>query len=160
MVLSVRDADESDSRDIWAWRNDPVTRQNSRNKEEIPWENHVNWYSKALENPGKKLFVGIDGEIKVGRIMFDKIGEGLAEVGVIIAPEGRGRGYGSELIRIGSLEYFSREESIREILAECQRDNPASFKAFERAGYVKRDEYKRYGDERDNKYFYYFLTRT
>ncbi|MDP2628631.1 MAG: GNAT family N-acetyltransferase, partial [Nanoarchaeota archaeon] len=153
MVLTIRDANEEDSEDIWNWRNDSVTRQNSRNKEEIPWENHVGWYVKALLNQNKKIFVGMDGETKVGRIMFDIIEGGLSEVGVVIAPEGRGRGYGSELIRIGSLEYFSREESINEILAEIQRNNPASIRVFEKAGYVKRENYKRYGEEKDAKYF-------
>jgi len=159
MVLTIRNAREEDSEDIWRWRNDSVTRQNSRSKEEIPWENHVSWYANALTNPNKKIFVGMDGETKVGRIMFDKIKDGLAEVGIVVAPEGRGRGYGSELIRIGSLEYFSREESVREILAEIQRNNPASIRVFEKAGYVKREEYPRYGDGKDTKYFYYFLNR-
>ncbi len=159
MVLEIRYAKESDSENLWKWRNDPITREFSRNSDEIPWESHVKWYGKALENPSKKIFVGVSEGVGIGRIMFDRLEGNIAETGIVIAPEGRGKGHGSELIRSSSERYFSIENGVDEILAEILKINPASIRAFEKAGYVKREGYQRYGDERDNKYYFYFLTR-
>jgi hypothetical protein len=45
--MKIRHALESDSKYLWQWRNDPQTRQNSVNQDEISWGDHNNWFTAS-----------------------------------------------------------------------------------------------------------------
>jgi hypothetical protein len=40
MSLCLRIATPEDSHQLWQWRNDPVTRANSKTNEQVPFERH------------------------------------------------------------------------------------------------------------------------
>lgn len=52
-MITARLATSEDSRDLWIWRNDPVTRAMSITTEEVAWDAHTNWYEKSLSNPNR-----------------------------------------------------------------------------------------------------------
>jgi L-amino acid N-acyltransferase YncA len=122
-----RPATPDDARDVWLWRNDPLTRAMSRNTDEVAWEGHAAWFEKALANPAITLLIGeVEGE-KVGMVRFDHGPE--TEVSINVNPACRGRGYGLALLR----------QSIAlaggEVFAEIRDENLASRRMFERAGF-------------------------
>ena len=60
--------------------------------------------------------------------------DGLAEFSVNISPKRHGKGFGSEAIRLGS-DHAYTDWGVP-IMAWIRKDNTASVKAFEKAGYT------------------------
>ncbi len=58
-----------------------------------------------------------------------------AEIGLLIGPaEVRGKGYGTEAIRLAGQHAFARHDMLK-VTAGCYATNHASIRAFERAGF-------------------------
>ena len=55
----LREAQRSDSYQIWQWANDPVVRASSFSPDPIPWETHVAWFESQLQNPNSLFFVAM-----------------------------------------------------------------------------------------------------
>ncbi len=133
--ITLRPADINDSEDIFRWRNDPITRANSFNSSMIQWHEHEQWLGKALAQSDRLLLIGIDESRKIGIVRFDLKQPGEAEININLAPECRGRGYGTALIQEASEHLFQHHPAVRVIYAKVKPDNPASLRAFEKAGY-------------------------
>lgn len=131
MNINIRKAGSADCEDIFVWRNDEKTVESSFNSAIIPYEEHLLWYRKTLEDDDRIIFIGEDpaGE-KFGMIRFDKVNTDTYEVSVNLAPEYRGRGLGAELITQASGLVKGR------LLAKIKAGNPASVRAFKKSGYV------------------------
>lgn len=134
-IISVLRATARDCKAIWRWANDPGTREVSFTKSAIPWENHRAWYRRKLTDTGCLFLVGYSHRgRRVGMIRFDSTVEGIV-VSVNLAPNARGRGIGSILIRRGT-EQAAVFFGNRPIMAWVLPENPASKRVFEKAGYV------------------------
>ena len=144
-ALSIRRAVEADSKDIWLWRNDPITKTNSINIDDICWDNHQLWFSKSLQNPDLFLYIGIDTEnTKIGLCLFDVSGN-EAKVSINLNPAFRNKKL-SEPLLIGSIRQFYKSSSIV-LHATIKHFNIASEKCFKKAGFMHiggDDEYKYY----------------
>jgi UDP-2,4-diacetamido-2,4,6-trideoxy-beta-L-altropyranose hydrolase len=122
-----------DCRRVWEWANDPVTRAVSFSSAPIRWETHVEWFLSKLGDPSCMFLIAEDTEGNpVGQVRYDKDKEGKM-ISVSVAPEFRGRGYGTAMIVL-SLDEFQRR--YFEIHAYIKPDNLASIRAFEKAGFV------------------------
>jgi RimJ/RimL family protein N-acetyltransferase len=146
MNLTLRLADESDCKFIYEWRNDPDARNNSRCKEEIPYSEHEVWFKRSLENSDRKIYIGIDNGERIGQVRFDRENSTTAEISVTIDPRKIGKGYGTSLIKEGSIRYLN-ESGVEIIRAEAFRSNPASFRAFENAGYILVRDFDYHGEQ-------------
>jgi len=122
-----RAATPDDARDVWEWRNDPLTRAMSRNSDEVAWAGHEAWFLRTLADPATTLLIGEVGGEKVGMVRFDHGPE--TEVSINVNPACRGRGYGLALLQAGIAQVGG------EIFAEIKDDNLASRRMFERAGF-------------------------
>tara|TARA_B100000131_G_scaffold310012_1_gene341177 strand:+ start:278 stop:754 length:477 start_codon:yes stop_codon:yes gene_type:complete len=141
MTITVVNADKSHSRDIWEWRNDPISRSFSRNKEEIEWDEHQTWFEKSLTNPKKFLYVGISIEsnkMPMGIIRFDLIDpkKYFYEVSINISPIMRGKGIGRFLLNYGTQAFNCEVKKCNRIYAEVKTDNLSSILLFTSAGYT------------------------
>lgn len=143
-------ANELHSRDIWLWRNDPLTRAMVRNSDYVEWNTHKKWYSKMLEDRGHLLLYGVLGENGIGVVRFDRFNKDLAEVSININPDYRKKGLSSELLLKSCIVAFEKLGVIK-LFAEIKKDNFASQKAFEKIGFLKVEEEK-------NIYFHYEIT--
>jgi ribosomal protein S18 acetylase RimI-like enzyme len=129
--MILRNATEADALDVWAWRQDPLTRAMSRSAEAVELASHMAWFAKALADPARMLLIGeADGE-KVGMVRFDR-GE-VTEVSINVNPQHRGRGLGFTLLS----EALNRVEG--DVWAEVKDENLASRRLFERAGFELHD---------------------
>tara|TARA_B100000212_G_scaffold297265_1_gene240976 strand:- start:155 stop:634 length:480 start_codon:yes stop_codon:yes gene_type:complete len=156
MSLNIVSANLSHSKDIWRWRNDPITRSFSKNTNEVSWEDHDSWFRKSLTNPNRYLYIGVSAtpeyEESIGIVRFDIFSSypEHSKVSINIAPRVRGKRFGYLLLKEGT-ENFAREikRSIR-IFAEVNINNLASIRLFTSSGYSSCDH--------DNtNYYQYFL---
>ena len=124
-----------DCRLIWEWANDPATRAWSFAQDPVPWEQHRVWFETKLTDPLTHLYVALDaGRVPAGQIRFQVEGE-AATVSVSLAPEQRGKGYGAEIIRLGTQQIWATTE-VTQIHAYIKLGNDASIRAFAKAGFV------------------------
>ncbi len=95
--LQLRKATLDDAKMLFEWYNDPVTRKNSRNSNSISYEEHIAWFTKALQNPLRLLYIAEDNSIAVGTIRAEK-GKDNTELSWTIAPNMRSKGYGKAMV--------------------------------------------------------------
>lgn len=72
------------------------------------------------------------GMVKIRHYLTDALREHGGHIGYSLIPEARGKGLGTELLRLGLEE--ARELGIKEVLATCRANNIPSRKAIERNG--------------------------
>lgn len=137
MTLSIREIRGDDARLLYKWANDPVTRSASFNSNPIEWETHVEWLINSINSVKRVLYLIMDDETPVGTVRFDK--EDKIIVGVTVAPDQRGKGYGARIIERACSQYSS-ENGFGKIYAYIKPDNLASIKAFQKAGFVYLDQ--------------------
>jgi RimJ/RimL family protein N-acetyltransferase len=101
----------------------------------IDEEQHKTWFSKALQDPGRILLIGIHLNKKVGMVRFDRNREKLWEANIVIAPKFRGRGLGKLFLDM-ALKYFFSEHPEASLLAEIRRCNATSQRLFFSLGFV------------------------
>ena len=133
-------ADDCDM--LFAWANDPLTRENSHNKAPIQYEAHVQWLQSKLDSPDCWIFLVIKDNMPVALLRLDKK-ENDVLLAYSVAPECRGKGIGTEAIAM--LPAIIKNENIQceRIVADVYKSNIASIKIFLNAGYQRHenDEY-------------------
>ena len=125
--LTLRFAEEQDAEMLLSWRNDPKTRQWSREQDVIELEDHLRWLRAVLQNPLVTIFVAYFAEQPVGTIRTD-FREGLCELSWTVAPAARGMGIA------GRMASMLADQIDDTIVAFVQRGNEPSIRVAEKAG--------------------------
>ena len=133
-MVYLRKAEKGDMDLLFKWANDPVVRANSFNSELIPYENHVKWFDKMMEDPAILQFILIDDDTPVGQIRLNVDGE-EAEIGYSIGSEFRGQGYGHRILQLIAEEFDTEYPCVKTLIAKVKPENIASKKLFESEGY-------------------------
>jgi len=122
-----------DSADLLRWRNDPVTRANSRNTAEVSPDDHQAWMRVCMSpsHPKGKVWIAdVDGtSVGMVRIAAD------CEVSINVAPEHRGKGYSKTM-----LKQALDQMKVPYLFAEIKQTNAASRHIFEQCGFEMADE--------------------
>lgn len=129
-----KDPENLDSKLIWKWRNNPVTREMSRNSDWIPWKLHRDWYVKTMDDPKEVLLIADFHERPVGTVRFDLSKGHSAEVSININPKMRGKGLGKKLLGT-ACRYAFHKLGLRKIDAEIKEKNVSSIHIFESVGF-------------------------
>jgi RimJ/RimL family protein N-acetyltransferase len=129
--VNLRPARPDDAERLFAWRNDPTTRRFAFDPDELSWDAHVAWLGRRLTDPDTAILIAEDEGEPVGQIRFDRSGD-AAVIDVAVAPEARGRGLGTSLIRAGATSCPLPVTTLR---AQVVPANGASLTAFRRAGF-------------------------
>lgn len=132
--LGLRLATTADAAMLLAWRNDPLTRQQSRSTELVALGQHIGWLESVLADAGRRLFVGEVGGVAVGTGRLDVLPDARVEVSWTIAPEHRGRGLGTALVA-ALVAAAQREFPGATLYAEIKDDNAPSQAVATRAGF-------------------------
>lgn len=134
--VAIRQASPKDCDSIYEWRNAEETRRYIFNSEPISLEVHRQWFSKALANPDRLLLIGeLEGK-PVGVLRYD-LDNTEALISVYLVPGTQGQGGGTELINRGSRWLHQHYPGVKTVKAEIFRENIASLRAFEAAGYCE-----------------------
>jgi UDP-2,4-diacetamido-2,4,6-trideoxy-beta-L-altropyranose hydrolase len=136
-TLQLRDVDNTDARTLWHWRNDPATRQVSRQQDEIPYASHEAWLARTLAAGQSLLFIASIGTCELGVIRFDpQAGTSplTFEVSLYLDPALHGLGLGTALLNRGEQTLRDRKGACR-VHAEVLPENMASGRLFRAGGY-------------------------
>jgi RimJ/RimL family protein N-acetyltransferase len=96
--MHLRQARMEDAELLLRWRNDPVTRQNSNNTNEVQSHDHKSWLEKSFLNPDRKIFIAMS-DSPVGAVRLDYNGD-ACELHWMISPEHRNRGFGKQMVEL------------------------------------------------------------
>ena len=136
----LREATMDDKDLLFEWTNDPVVRSESFHSEEISYEEHSKWFDRIMSDENELQFVLVSGDEDIGQARLT-IEDGNAVVSYSIAPDNRGQGFGTEVIRL--LQEEARKNSrIHRLVAQVKSSNIASMKCFEKSGFT--EEYRQY----------------
>jgi len=134
----LRLAKKDDCKILWEWVNDPVVRKSAFNQENILWNEHKKWFAEKISNPHCFIYILTTKQGKnIGQIRFDIINES-ADVDVSIDRNMRGCGMGSKII-VEGVKMFVEMTKISHINAYIKKDNIASIRSFEKAGFAVAD---------------------
>lgn len=131
--LQLRPVHEKDIALIWRWANDAQTRANSFRSGIITWQDHVQWYQRQLAAPDVRFWMLEDCGVPVGHIRYvreDKV----AIINFTVAPEHRGCGYGTQLLRM-SRAAACKTLNVDRLRGITLEQNHASARAFEKADF-------------------------
>lgn len=98
-ILSFRPARMDDAEMLLEWRNDPRTRENSHDMHELLLADHLKWLEAALANSSRTLRIAEVDSCPVGTIRTDEMGDGALLLSWTVAPQHRGRGIGTQMVR-------------------------------------------------------------
>ena len=123
-----------DSKDVWIWRNDPLTRRMFRSSRVVKWSTHNQWFKLSLQNRNRILLIGYDGlKEKVGIVRLDLINKHVAEVSINLNPNKRGLKLSKPLL--SSAIQYARKSGITEFYAEIKNNNTTSLHIFKETGF-------------------------
>ena len=133
-TLSVRRAERSDLATYYNWANDPLVRKNAITTAPVAWAVHQAWFAKKLNDDNSLLFVLEAGELPVGQIRFDIVGD-EAIIDYSLDEIVRSRGWGCRLIELGVDQIWrTRQLPLR---ADVKVENEASVSVFLKMGFTE-----------------------
>lgn len=136
-MLNIRKVNEGDSRDIFDWRNDELTRQMSHTTDLVEWEGHSGWLAASLANTNRLLVMCEDESTheKVAIVRFD-VKDERALISINLSPKMRGKRKAKGCLS-DSISFFQKSFSdVRFIDAEIKSINIPSQQSFMGVGFV------------------------
>lgn len=134
--LRLRAVQAEDCHLLWAWANDPSVRAMSFTTGEILWETHRHWFQRRMQDSHCVFYIAIDcDDTPVGQVRYE-CNHDQAVVSISVARHGRGKGYGTTLLRLSAHRLFATT-TVTTVHAYIRSDNVASIRAFTKAGYAK-----------------------
>ena len=133
----IRKANDDDSRDIFDWRNDELTRQMSHTSDFVDWNGHSGWFAASLTNKNRLILMCEEESTneKVAMVRFDVEGN-RALISINLSPKMRGKQKAKGCLS-DAISFFQKSYSnVRFIDAEIKSINIASQKSFIGVGFV------------------------
>ncbi len=134
---NIRKANEDDSKDIFDWRNNELTRKMSHTTDLVAWDEHRDWFASSLTNPDRLLVMCEDAKLnkKIAIVRFD-VKDERALISINLSPKMRGKGKAKECLRDAISFFRTLYSHVRFIDAEIKFVNIASQQSFLGAGFV------------------------
>lgn len=128
-----RKASKDDLKIYFKWANDSEVRKNSFNSTEISIENHTKWFLNKIVDDKTLMLVFFNSKNEpIGQARIED-NENETIIGVSVNREHRKTGYANRII-FNASKYFMQTKN-KSITAYIKKDNLASIKAFQDAGY-------------------------
>lgn len=127
-MILLRRATMADAELLFVWRNDPLTRKNSRNTDEVPWPAHLSWLADTLKRDDRLLLIGDNGQMPVGTVRFDRHDD-YQEISWTGSPVLRGHGASKEMA-VNACRLIDEA-----IVAEIRFDNAPTINMIKACGF-------------------------
>lgn len=139
--LHIRRARQEDCRDLWLWRNDPESRNNSRSTDPVPWAQHRRWLAASLDNDRRIIYIALANRDKLGSVRFDLVAavEHRWRVSIAVAPWARNKGIEQQMLMLACDTMESLNGALA-LEAEIRLHNTASEIIFRRCGFAREVE--------------------
>lgn len=134
LEVKLREADCSDEKSLFEWRNDPEIRAVSFNKSEIMWHQHQDWFSALLADSNRVLLIGEYKNQPVGVVRLD-LENGIAEVSIYLVQKVGNVGMGMPLLKSAEKWLSTHRNGIKKLKAHVLEDNKVSQSFFVKAGF-------------------------
>lgn len=131
----LRPVELTDARTVWNWRNHPEVRATAFDTNEIPWQQHEDWFSRSLVNDDRLMRIAEWQGKAAGFVRLDRDAS-YAEVSIFLDPAIKGAGLASAMLAKVERE-IPTEWDVKLLRAGIRPENEISIKLFENAGYVK-----------------------
>lgn len=132
MNIKIKKVTIDDAQLLFEWANDSETRYNSFNSAPIEWNNHITWLNKQIISPNASVYLVHLNNRPIGVAKFNS--DKVTVIGITVAPDQRGKGLGSEIIKIACHKFW--KNSNQNIFAYIKKDNLVSKRVFEKAGFI------------------------
>lgn len=128
--IRLRRATINDMEAIFDLSNEEVVRQQSINSSPIQWADHQKWFSEKITDTSYEFYVveTLEGRF-VGQVRIEQRDENV--ISISISKEFRGKSLAAAI-----LEKASSMSKFQPITAYIKKDNQASLRSFEHAGYT------------------------
>lgn len=136
--ITLRLASEKDSQDIFFWRSDPHTRAMSKQTSDFSYDEHLKWFQAFLASPTAEMYIGLEGNKKIGMCRFDLVLKDHVSVSINLNPTERGRGLSRDLL-MESIRQFRRKKNNR-LIAEIKTENYISQKIFSSCNFEPKEK--------------------
>lgn len=130
--MNIRLATKDDCLNVFNLSNMDYVRVHSFNKEKIVWENHVQWFARAIANENIKFYIIEDTDF-IGHVRLN-IDNGTALISIDILQE-----FQHKSIAYSALKKIIAENEYQ-YLAQVEKDNVPSIKLFERLGFTQKED--------------------
>lgn len=137
MKEHLRNIQLDDSKMLYKWRNHPEIRRNSYNKKEISLADHEKWLNNLMNDDWSKAYILESNNTPVGVIRFDVEGKKLAKINYLIDPSKHGKGFGSQILKLGVEKVFEDNIELKKVYGFVLKKNIASIKIFEKLSFSK-----------------------
>jgi RimJ/RimL family protein N-acetyltransferase len=135
MPITLRPVQKSDALNLMSLRNAPDTYSWFYSNRQFTLQEVENWITNLDPNKDIVLMAEEDN-VLIGTASIYNIENQSAEVGRIIVSENiRGKGIGTSILLL--LPAIAKEKDITLLYANIKTDNIRSYKAFEKAGYIR-----------------------
>lgn len=140
-MINVRQATLKDSKDIYDWRNDELTRRMSLSTDFVEWDNHMMWFESSLNNKKKLLLIceETENKEKCAFVRFD-IRHSRALVSINLSPGKRGKGLANDCLNKAINFFILKFPSVLFFDAEIKEINTASKNLFIKSGFKLKEE--------------------
>jgi RimJ/RimL family protein N-acetyltransferase len=142
MPISIYPATIDDADQLFNWRNDPQTIQQSTSNKVIGKDEHMSWLKQKLDSQDTLILMGHNDESdkQIGMVRFDAHDEHFWIISINMAPDWRGKNLSSLLLE-AAMTYFGKIHTAI-LTAYVKADNKASRKCFERCGFALYEEHE------------------
>lgn len=130
-MIKLRLATHEDCMLLFKWANDSQVRENAFSPNDIDLESHIKWYENKMNDENTRIFIVLKDNDEVGQIRVD-ISDNKGFIDYSIDKNYRGQGIGTEILQLIKLEITKVN-----LIGYVKKENIASMKAFEKAGYEK-----------------------
>lgn len=133
--LELRLARPSDSDIVLSWANDPVTRRNAFNGDQISGHQHEPWFDRRICSPDVVFYLAeTPGGIPAGQVRFERQSDQAWEISYLVAPIFRARGIARPMLdaAIGKL-FADPDKSL--VSGYVKPENTASVRVFKALGF-------------------------
>jgi RimJ/RimL family protein N-acetyltransferase len=133
-AMQIRKVTLDDAEMLLFWRNDPITRQMSRDQGEVTLDKHVIWLERSIQADTRLLYIVGD---KYGVVRFDDSAHGEWEVSITLNPAHRGKGLSKPILAKAMEQFWSIHHNAN-IVAFIKPENDPSLRLFRSCGFMDR----------------------
>lgn len=145
--IKIRKATIDDLKLTYSWAANAELRQHSFTKKEIPYEEHVEWFTGKIKDSNCLYLIAEENGRALGSLRYD-ISAGTALISYLVDPSFQGRGLGIVLLRKAFSWLSPYSNDVDHVVGYVMPENIASQKSFRRLGYL--EEFQ----EKEKKYKY------
>ncbi len=131
-TISLNKIEKDDCDIILNWRNDPISRLNSKNKNLILKKDHIKWFNLKLNSKNDITLIAKISHLRLGTVRYDKIDEKLFEVSINLNPNFRKIGLSKKILKLSEKKIKVKGVFIK---AFVLKENLASIKLFKSCNY-------------------------